>query len=58
MRQTPASQLLTMRNRTIDAALDAFEQAQRAAKLKDWPAFRRLMDEHKALCQQWQALIS
>lgn len=42
----------------IAATEDCFAQMQRAAKLKDWKAFNRLLDDHRNLCAQWQALIS
>lgn len=59
MKQTPRAQLnRTILDRTIEAAEDAFAQAQHAAKLRDWKAFERFMDDNRRLCDQWRALVS
>lgn len=44
--------------RVIAETEDCFAEAQRAAKLRDWRAFRRLMNQHAALCQQWEQLVT
>lgn len=44
--------------KVIESVEDCFAQAQRAAEIRDWKAFRRFMNEHAQLCNQWEALIS
>lgn len=46
-----------LERRTFEALADTHEQAQRAAKLRDWKAFRRLMNQFYALHAQGQALV-
>jgi hypothetical protein len=45
-------------DRLIREAEWVFAEMQRAAKIRDWKAFKRLKDDHRNLCAQWQALVS
>lgn len=45
-------------HRIIEECEDCFAQAQRAAALKDWRKFKKLMEDHQNLCSQWRELIT